>query len=304
MTTYFNGILKEIIQQYPNIDLSGYLADNLQLPLDKAEALADRIQKQYIEKIGVTEEKSPLFVRREESDLKKNKTYPIDRLSVKEFEYFTRWLLEGAKFEIEQLRGMDWGLTLVAKENGQKVAVQTVRCPRNSYVSEAILPIAEETKSRFCCEKVLVLATAYFTEQAKAEAEKRGIELWDADTLAKRISEMIAKSELEVLACFPKYQGSLLKSLLALDETKNFLVTPKTEGKYDVYLPGVKYPLLTFQAQNGRVVRCVFRIKYNEPVNENDGEVLIAFDDSLNSTGPDEAQAYEAVIQYLEQFLE
>lgn len=303
MTTHFNGVLKEIIQQYPNIDLAGYLTDKLQLPLDKAEALAERIQKHHIEKSGATEEKSMLFVRGEEEP-KKNTTYPIDRLSMKEFEVFTRWLFEGAEFEIQQVRCMDWGVTLVAKKNDQKVAVQTVRCPTNSQVSEAILPIAQETKNRFNCQKAAVLATAYFSEQAKAEAEKLSIELWDTDTLAKRISEIKAKTELAVLASFPKFQGSLLKSLLALEETKNFLVTPKAEEKYDVYLPGVKYPLLTFQTQNGRVVKCVFRIKYNEPVNENEGEVLIGFDDALNRTGPDEAQAYQAIIQYLEQFLE
>ena len=42
MRSNFNGIIKEIMEQYPNVDLAGYLADNLQLPADKAEVLAAR----------------------------------------------------------------------------------------------------------------------------------------------------------------------------------------------------------------------------------------------------------------------
>ena len=164
--------------------------------------------------------------------------------------------------------------------------------------------LLQETKRLTECQRAIAISTAHFTEQAKAEAEKLGVELWGIDALVQKISELNEKADKEVQACLPKYEGSLLQSILALVENKTFLVAPKTDGKYDVHLPGVKYPLLTFQAQNGKVVRCVFRIKYNEPVTENDGEVLIGLDDKINRTGPDDVQAYETIIQYLEQFLE
>ena len=95
-----------------------------------------------------------------------------------------------------------------------------------------------------------------------------------------------------------------MQSLLRLEETKDFIIEPKADGKYDLHLPGVKYPLLTFQAIDGEVVRCVFRIKYNEPVGEFDGEALISVDRNNERIGPDGAEAYASIIKYLEQFVE
>jgi hypothetical protein len=90
---------------------------------------------------------------------------------------------------------------------------------------------------------------------------------------------------------------------LALSEIKDLVIEPQAGEKYDLYLLGVKYPLLTVQACSGVVTRCVYRIRYNEPVNEFDGEALIGSDDANNRFGPDDAQAYELITQYLEQFL-
>ncbi|MCL5876190.1 MAG: restriction endonuclease [Candidatus Bathyarchaeota archaeon] len=306
MPTHFNGILKEIMEQYPYINLAGYIADKLQLPLDKAEALAARIEKQHLQKGMEPEQKLERILQKsDEPEQPKSRAYQLDSLSKKEVEYFTRWLLEelGFKNLQEKLRA-DWGVGLVAEREGEKVAILTVNCPLTHQVSDAIISIAQEEKHSCESQKATVITTAYFTEQAKAEAEKLGFEFWDIDTLGKKILELKEKADLEVQASFPKYQGSLLQSLLALEETKIFLVAPKADEKYDVHLPGVKYPLLTFQAQNGEVVRCVFRIKYNEPVTENDGEFLIGFDEDGNRSGTEDLQAYEAIIQYLEQFLE
>ena len=43
----FNGILKEIIERYPNIDTAAFLEEKLQLSPEKAEDLAARIEKKY-----------------------------------------------------------------------------------------------------------------------------------------------------------------------------------------------------------------------------------------------------------------
>ncbi len=275
------------------------------MPLDKAEALASRIEKQYLQKREGTEQKLDLLQKAEETDVPQPSGYPLDSLSNSEFDYFIQWLLEKAGFKIDQKnQRTNWKVSLVAKKDDQKVAVQAVLCPKTHHVSEAIIPILQETKRLTECQRAIAISTAHFTESAKAEAKKLGIELWGADAIVQKISELNEKADKEVQACFPKYEGSLLQSLLALRENKTFLVATKAEGKYDIHLPGVKYPLLTFQAQNGAVTRCVFRIKYNEPVTENDGEVLIGSDDAGNRNGPQDAQAYEAIIQYLEQFLE
>ena len=89
--TNVKGILKEIKEQYPNIDLPEYLADNLQLPMDKAEVLAARIQKQICGKASDKKEQKTLrmFEKSAETEPQKAGCYPVDCLSEKEFEYFT-----------------------------------------------------------------------------------------------------------------------------------------------------------------------------------------------------------------------
>ncbi len=299
----FNGVLQEIVEQYPNIDISGYLADKLQIPLDKAEALAARIVKQYCQKKGPTEQKMlRLLEVSSETELPKTSVYPLDNLSEKEFDYFIKWLLGEFGYEIQERYPAKCGVNLVALIDSKKILVQARRYPKTHIVSDAIL-LAQKAKPAYGCEKSIVIATAHFTEQAKAEAQKLSVELWDIDALAEKITAAREKVDLEVQACFPKYKGNLLQSLLGLEETKNFLIEPKADGKYDVHLPGVKYPLLTFQVRCDAVVRCVFRIRYNEPVGENDGEVLISCEGD-NRQCPDDVQAYGLIIQYLVQFLE
>jgi HJR/Mrr/RecB family endonuclease len=300
-----NGILKEIKEKYPNIDLSEYLAENLQLPLDKAEVLAARIQKQICQKVSDKEKKTlRIFEKSAETEPQKSGCYPVDCLSEKEFEYFIEWLIGELGYEMqpEKFAINIFGIDGVANKDGEKVAVQAIRCPKTHKITEASVLFAQEMKGE--CQKVLLITSGYFTEQSKIEAKKLEFELWDKDTISQKIADVREMVDLEVQACFPKYKGSLLESLLCLGETKNFLVESKAEGKYEVHLPGVKYPLLTFQTQNSEVLRCVFRIKYNEPVGENDGEALISINDAHVRVGPDDDQAYGLIMQYLERFLE
>jgi HJR/Mrr/RecB family endonuclease len=297
MHSNFNGIIKEIIEQYPNIDLAGYLADNLQLPMEKAEVLATRIEKQILQKASGGKEVKTLRLLEKAAEEEQSQTsnYPVDVLSAKEFEYFIKWLLSDLGYEAqpENYAATEFGVDGVAVKDGEKVAVEAVRCPKTHKVTDSIVRIAQEKRGD--CQKALVITTSSFTDSAKAEAEKAGVELWDIEVLEEKIKEAKNRVDLEVQVNFPKYKGTLLDSLLALGETKNFLIESKADEKYEVNLPGVKYPLLTFQVQNDVVTRCVQRIKYNEPVNEADGEVIAADSDE---------QAYGLVMQYLELFLE
>ena len=101
---------------------------------------------------------------------------------------------------------------------------------------------------------------------------------------------------------FPSINGSLLQSLLKFEETGDFFIEPRASGKYDLHLSGVKFPLLTFQAQAEEVIRCVCRIKNNKPVGEHEGTMVIGIDRDNNKIGPDETQAYALIIEYLEEF--
>jgi HJR/Mrr/RecB family endonuclease len=304
MRSNFNGIIKEILELYPNIDLPGYLVDNLQLPLEKAEVLASRIEKQLLQKTQGTKGVKMLRLLEKSAEEMQTNAYAVDCLSEKEFEYFIKWLLGelGYGVQPENYVATQFGLDCMAIKDGEKVSIQAVICPRTYRVSEAIIPIALESKGDV--QKALVITTSCFAEQARVEAEKADVELWDIETLNQKIKGTKEHVKLEEQTYFPKYKGTLLQSLLALGETKSFLIEAKAEGKYDVLLPGVKYPLLTFQAQGDIVTRCICRIKYNEPVTEADGEVIVGADESNGRVGPDDERAYGLVMQYLEQFLE
>ncbi len=303
----FNGVLQEIIKKYPNVDIVGALQDELRLPLDKAEVLAGRIEKQILQKTDKTEQKILKTITEKPANPEpaKETIYALDSLSNKEFENFTKWLLQELGYDIhpekiQTLMGADY----IATRGYEKTAVLARKYPKNALVSDTVVLMAKQAKHIYDCQKAIVMATTGFSEQAKQEAEREGIELWDAEALDGKIAEAKKKMEQEVQAGFPKYKGTLLDSLLGLSERKDFIIEQRVGEKYDVYFPGVKFPLLTFQVQNGLVTRLVYRIKYNESVGENDAEALIRSDKNGNRFGPEDPEAYAQVTEYLEQFLE
>ncbi|MCL1977235.1 MAG: restriction endonuclease [Candidatus Bathyarchaeota archaeon] len=303
----FSGLIQEIIEN-PNTDIVELLQDRLRLSPDKAEVLADRIKKEYLQTTNNAEQKKLRLVTEQPADTKqqqKEATYALETLSNKEFETFTKWLLQELDYNIHpekipDLQGVDY----IATKNGLKTAVLARKYSRAYVVSDAAVLMAQQAKRIYQCEQAIVLVTTVFSEQAKLDAEKCEVELWDVQKIDEIIMEVKKKAELEVQMGFPKYRGTLLDSLLALEGYKNFIIEQRVGEKYDLFCPGVKFPLLTFQVQKGLVTRLTYRIKYNESVGENDGEALIKYDRDGNRFGPEDVEAYVQVTEYLEQFLE
>lgn len=302
-----NGVLEEIFRQYPNIDISEFLQERLQIPDFKAEELAARIEKEYSEDLRKAEQNyvTTLFEKDDGSDFSvKPNFYSVGSLSAKEFENFTRWLIIELGYEIQpQSFVTDVGIDLVATRDGEKIAFIARKCPLTYRVSNSIILIAQQFKQAFECARSIVLVATHFTQQAIIDAQKANVELWDIDTFATKIAEVRKKADIDMQSLFPKFQGSLLQSLKELDKTKVFVIEVRAGDKFDLNLPGVKFPLLTFQVRDNEVSRCVLRIKYNEPVGEAEGEVLIKTDRNCR-TGPEEETAYDLILRYLEQFLE
>jgi len=302
-----NGVLEEIIKRYPNIDIADFLQKKLQIPDYKAEELAARIEKECCQKVNKSGQyfAGQLLEKSEEADLLKTSVYSVDSLSEREFERFAKWLLEELGYEIHpESNSVNSGVCLVATKDGKKIAILTKKTLKNSNVSNSVILKSQEARGTYGCTGSIVLTTSYFTQRAKVDAQKFNIELWNRDALDTKITEVRKKAELEGQTCFPPYKESLLRSLLRLEETKDFIIESKAEGKYDLNLPGVKYPLLTFQSHGNEIVRCVFRIKYNEPVGESEGEAIINTDRKNDRFGPDGEEAYSLIIKYLEQFVE
>jgi hypothetical protein len=305
----FNGILKEIIEQYPNIDVMSFLQDSLQVPLDKADELATRIEKEYClkdtSKTDPNLQRVSLDTPKKPDVSQKISSYPWENLSGKEFERFIKWLLEELGYQVyPEKYAADSSVGFIVSRDAEKIETQALKCPKNILVPNSRVLKVHETKSIHGCQRAIILTTAYFSPKAISEAQKLNVELWDRDILDAKITKARKNAELEVQSCFPPYKGSLLASLLRLEEKGEFMLESKTDEKYDLHLPGVKFPLLTFEIRAGEVSKCVFRIKYNEPVGEFDGEALIWCDRTNNRFGPDGAEAYSLITGYLEQFVE
>jgi hypothetical protein len=307
MSHLFNGVLEQILERYPNIDVAGFLMEKLDICDFKAEELAARIEKEYCQKATAKTEqnliRNVLSNPDEDGRSGKPSAYSFDCLSEREFAHFIKWLFEELGYEIQPGKSVaDGGLDFVAVKDGEKIAVKARRTQKTSRVPNPIILKSEEAKRLCECEKSIVVATSYFSKQAVQDAQRLCVELWDRDTLAAKIAEVKANADLEEQSCFPPYKGSLLQSLLRLEETKDFLIEVRADEKYDLHLPGVKFPLLTFLSCGSEVVKCVFRIRFNEPVGEFDGEALVSAGCDGERVGPDDAHAYALVVEYLEQF--
>lgn len=300
----FNGILKELYEQPPDCDLKMFLEDRLQIPPDKAEVLAARIRKEIHQTTETQKVWRMLQKPLESESPSKAAAYCVECLSPKELGVFVQWLLEELGYEVQSKCSVYGGADFVITLRGEKVAVLVRKYPKGAAVTDAILLISQQIQRSHGCNRIVIASTAQFTEEAASEAERLGVELWDPNVLVAKIGEAKEKARKVEQATFPPFQGSLLKSLLKLKDAKLFLVEQKSEGKYDLILPGVRYPLLSFEVESEAVVQCVFRIKYNEPVPENEAEQLIGMDADGNRLDPEEVQAYEAVTKYLSQFLE
>ncbi|MCW4030710.1 MAG: restriction endonuclease [Candidatus Bathyarchaeota archaeon] len=302
----FDGLLKEILKQPSRLEVADAVEDQLGLPRYKAEALAARIEKKYPPNLPESEAGNPrsLFERVAKPDDAPVATiYAVGSLSAREFARFIKWQLTELGYEIQpEQEQTAIGINLVVTKNDKRIAVQALRCPQNYRVSEVAVFMAKEAMRNHACQTAMVITTGYFTSQATEEAQKGELELWDKESLQQKIAAVTSEEAVEAESGLPPYSESLLQSLLQLEVTKDFMIEARVGGKYDLYLPGVRFPLLTFQVQDGVVVRCVFRIINNEAVGEYEGVALIRFEHDVR-VGPDGAEAYGLVVRYLEDYL-
>ncbi|MDR0318419.1 MAG: restriction endonuclease [Nitrososphaerota archaeon] len=303
----FNGFLQEILEN-PNVDLTEFLQCQLFLPIDKAEVLACRLKKDCLQTIDeTTERKHVRLIAEKSADLESYKAavYNFESLSNKEFEVFITWFLQELGYSVTSEKAFEqFGVDFISVKDGVKTAILARKYCGDCVISEAAILLAQHAKIMYQCEHAIVLASVLFSEQAKLAAEKCGVELWDVQRICEKTMDLQKRAELTVQVSLPGYERSLFDSLMSLAKCKVFIIEKRAGEKYDMFFPGVNFPLLTFQVQKELVTRLVFRVKYNESVGENAGEVLLGYDKSGNRFGPEDMGAYTRVIEYLEQFLE
>jgi HJR/Mrr/RecB family endonuclease len=300
----FEGLLKETCESYSKAKLISNLQQKLDLPSSKAEDLAKRLQAKIdFEALSNVKRFNVNICSPEPESKAKVNIYSVDYLSGREFEYFLKWLFESLGFEVELCKQVaDSGVDLVVKKEKQKIAVQAKRYQRSIKVSNSVILKTQGGMGVYQCKKAIVITTSYFTQNAYSDASKLGIELWDRETLACKIDDINNKTAHLDKIQLPPYKGSLVKSLHALEETKEFSIETKDTGKYDLHIYGIKSPLLSYQTRFSTVTKCILRFNRKEPVSEADGEKLI-WTKRNEIEGLDEEDAYDQIRKYLQQFL-
>ncbi len=230
--------------------------------------------------------------------------YSLDSLSGKEFERFLKWLFEEMGYQVQPGKYVaDSGVDLVVSKAKETIAVQAKRYNRCMKVSNSVILKTQGGMNVYGCQSAVVVTTSYFTQAAVSDAAKLNIDLWDRDVLAAKIDEINAHiSDGKQEENLPTYKGSLFESLLALDKTEEFYIEPKENGKYDLHMHGIKYPLISFQTRFHYVSKCVLRFENKQPVGESDGRKIIWSD--AHYTYGNQHDAYQKITRYLSQFLE
>lgn len=144
-------------------------------------------------------------------------TENYDSMSGEDFEEFCSDILRGNGFtdvEVTKATG-DHGIDVLAKKDGTKYAIQ---CKRYSKpVGNKAVQEAYSGKDIYKADVAVVMSNMDFTAQAKEDAKKLNVQLWDRDViyrLQKRGNvelkfENESKQECEDLIC-PKCGGTLI----------------------------------------------------------------------------------------------
>lgn len=298
-----NGVIKELAEWYPELDTVEFLQNRLQLPLYKAEELAKRIEKKFLVDTSSRKHNAASCLYQKSSNhlsTQRTNAYCIESLSPKQYEQLIDWLLVKLGYVVDQKKLGDFSsVNYIATKNGEKTSIQSIWCIKDCQITDSVFTLTKKSDKSNISKKSIVITSSYFTQQTIERANLINTELWDCKVLNQKIAE-IEKDLLRVhVSAFPPYQGSLLQSLLRLSDSKEFIIEEKSNEKYDLYFPGIKYPLLTFQATSNGMVQCIFRIKNYEPVGENQGEII----SQEIKTMLDELSIYGIIVEYLEQFL-
>ena len=106
--------------------------------------------------------------------------YHLDLLTGLEFEEFLGWFFSqrGAKTNVTKSRS-DHGVNIIVEMEQRKIAVQARRYKPSSGVGAVAVRDTFAGMKNYGCQEALAITTTFYTKQAKDEAEKLGVELWD-----------------------------------------------------------------------------------------------------------------------------
>lgn len=113
----------------------------------------------------------------------------VDLMSGIEFENFLYDIFNKLGYKVSKTKASrDQGIDIIAIKDNCKIGIQA-KCYSNSVGNHAIMEAFAGAKY-YNCSKCMVITNNYFTSAAKELARSNDIQLWDRDTLIKKINEM------------------------------------------------------------------------------------------------------------------
>lgn len=108
----------------------------------------------------------------------------VDSMSGERFEELVASIFVSKGYSVDRTpRTRDYGVDLVVAHGGKRVAVQCKRRPPGERLGPSALQEVYTGKDLYQCSTALVVANAYFSEQAHHMAQKLHIDLRDRDRL-------------------------------------------------------------------------------------------------------------------------
>jgi restriction system protein len=110
----------------------------------------------------------------------------VDRMPGREFEHYLGLLFErlGYSVEVTKAHG-DYGADLLVKQDGRRILVQAKRWTKP--VGIHAIQEAAAARPYYKADAALVVSNRFFTPAARQLARANQVQLWDRDTLARRI---------------------------------------------------------------------------------------------------------------------
>lgn len=113
----------------------------------------------------------------------------IDKMTGVEFEKRLWLLFKDLGYQVQTTPASgDWGADLIISKDGYRTVVQAKRYSKP--VGVTAVQEAVTAKAKYNCAKSLVVTNNVFTPQASALAFANGTELWDRNTLIKRLKSL------------------------------------------------------------------------------------------------------------------
>lgn len=111
----------------------------------------------------------------------------VDAMDGHDFEQFCAELLERCGYQnIHVTKGTgDQGVDVIAIKNGVRCAFQCKRY--SSKLGNKPVQEVHTGKQFYSCQKGVVITNSYFTRGAEDAARRVGVELWDRDTLIRKM---------------------------------------------------------------------------------------------------------------------